>query len=514
MTTEGTAHDQVDVLIIGAGISGIGAAAQLGEHLPDLSYTVLEAREASGGTWDLFRYPGIRSDSDMFTFGYRWEPWPSDQSLADGHMILDYVRTVSKKYGVEDNIRYQHKVVAAAWSSAEKRWTVTAETPEGAVTISARYLWSCTGYYDYDQGYQPDFPGLERFQGTFVHPQLWPEDLDYAGKKVVVIGSGATAVTLVPAMALPTGGQAVEHITMLQRTPTYIFSRPGRDPLARGLAGAVGLLPGFVPLKRLREKAGYEALRWANIGVLVGSYQFARRRPETMKRIIRDGVISHLTARDGQPGMTKDEATAYADKHFNPPYDPWDQRLCAVPDGDLFKAIREGKADVVTDRIETFVEDGIQLASGEKLDADIVISATGLTVKIFGGVELTVDGRPVAAFDSMAYKGALLSDLPNLFFTIGYTNASWTLKVDLVSEYAVKLLAEMKRNGHTEFVVPHDPSVKASPYMDMEAGYLLRGADQMPRKGDRGRWRAPQNYLRDLRVLGGDPRKDAEVRFS
>lgn len=496
--------EHVDVLIVGAGISGIGAAAQLGMKLPELSYAVLEAREQSGGTWDLFRYPGIRSDSDMFTFGYRWEPWPSEVSLADGHSILDYVRTISKKYGVEDHIRYQHKVTAAGWSSAERRWEVTVQTPDGERTLHATYLWACSGYYDYDHAHEPEFPGRERFEGTFVHPQFWPDDLDYAGKKVVVIGSGATAVTLVPAMA-----DEVEHITMLQRTPTYIFSRPGRDPLARRISGALDRVPGFLPLKRFREKAGYEALRWANIGVLVGSYQLARRRPAFMRKLIRDGVVEHLTARPGQPGLTKEEAEAYAEKHFNPPYDPWDQRLCVVPDGDLFRAIRQGKASVVTDHIATFVEDGIELASGERLEADIVISATGLKVQLFGGVEVSLDGEPVTVSDSMAYKGTLLTGIPNFFFTIGYTNASWTLKVDIVSDYVVRLLADMRAHGFTEVLVERDPEIPALPLMELASGYIQRAQALMPRKGDRGPWQVKQNYLLDMRMLGRDVHDDA-----
>jgi monooxygenase len=501
--------EHVDVIIVGAGISGIGAAARLGKHLPDKKVVVLEGREASGGTWDLFRYPGIRSDSDMFTFGYKWEPWPSDQSLASGDMILDYLRTVSKKYGVEDKIRYSHQVTSAEWSSAEKRWTLTVETPAGTQQISAGFLWSCTGYYDYEQGHAPVFPGVDDYRGTFVHPQHWPADLDYAGKRVVVIGSGATAVTLVPAMA-----DKVEHITMLQRTPTYVFSRPGRDPLARGLGGALDRVPGIVPFKRLREKVGFEALRWANIGVLVGSYQFARRRPQTMKRIIRDGVVGHLTAREGQPGMTRAEAEAYADKHFNPPYDPWDQRLCAVPDGDLFRSIREGRASVVTDHIDHFDADGIVLRSGERLEADIVVSATGLKVRFFGGIDVRIDGEEVHVNEQMAYRGLMLTEVPNLFFTIGYTNASWTLKVDLVSEYVARLLADMAEHGYGEVHVDRDPAVEASPFMEMEAGYLLRAIDEMPRKGDRGRWQVRQNYLYDMRALGSDIHGEAELQFS
>jgi cation diffusion facilitator CzcD-associated flavoprotein CzcO len=507
------ASEHVDVLIVGAGLSGIGAAAQLRQHLPDLSVAVLESREASGGTWDLFRYPGIRSDSDMFTFGFKWHPWPSEQSLADGHLILDYLRTIERQYGVDQLIRYQHTVTAAAWDSAAKQWTVTASTPAGEQQFTANFLWSCSGYYDYEQGHQPAFPGLADYEGTLVHPQHWPEDLDYAGKKVVVIGSGATAVTLVPAMALPEDGRGVEHITMLQRTPTYIMSRPGKDPLAGVVNRALGRLPRSFPLKRLRERAGFEATRWANIMLLIGSYQLSRRKPELVKRMIHKGVVEHLTARPGHPGLSAEEAQQYAAKHFTPPYDPWDQRLCVVPDGDLFRAIRSGKASIVTDRIKTFTAKGIELESGETLEADIVISATGLTIKLFGGVDLHVDGKRVDLAETMSYKALMLSDVPNFAFTIGYTNASWTLKADLVGDYVVRLLRHMKQHGLHEAVVERDPAVGEKPFMDLTSGYIQRAAAQMPRQGDRAPWMLKQNYLTDMRVLHGDL-EDGVIRFS
>jgi len=500
--------EHVDVLIIGAGLSGIGAAAQLRRHLPELSVAVLESRERSGGTWDLFRYPGIRSDSDMFTFGFNWHPWPSDQSLADGHMILEYLHTIEREYGVDRLIRYQHQVTAADWDTNAKQWTITATTPDGERQFTANFLWSCAGYYDYAEGHRPEFPGLDEFEGTFVHPQHWPEDLDYTGKKVVVIGSGATAVTLVPAMA-----DRTEHITMLQRTPTYIMSRPAKDPLARTLNGTLGRIPGFMPLKRLRDKAGYEATRWANILLLVGSYQLSRRRPDLVKRTVHKGVVEHLTARDGQPGMTAEEAQEYAAKHFSPPYDPWDQRLCVVPNGDLFRAIRHGKASVVTDRIKTFTPKGIELESGETLEADIVISATGLKVQLFGGVDVHVDGELVDLSQTMSYKALMLSGIPNFAFTIGYTNASWTLKADLVSEFVVRLLRHMRSRGYTEALVERDPGVGERPFMDLASGYIQRATAMMPRQGDQVPWALKQNYLTDRKVMRRDL-DDGIIQFS
>jgi cation diffusion facilitator CzcD-associated flavoprotein CzcO len=423
-------------------------------------------------------------------------------------MILDYLHTIQEKYGVDELIRYQHTVVAADWDTAAKQWTVTARTPEGEKRFTANFLWACSGYYDYDEGHQPEFPGLAEYEGVFVHPQHWPADLDYTGKKVVVIGSGATAVTLVPAMS-----EQVEHITMLQRTPTYIMSRPGKDPLAKAINGTLSKVPGFVPFKGLREKAGFGATRWANIMLLIGSYQLARRQPQLVKRMVRKGVVEHLTARPGHQGLTREQAEEYAEKHFTPPYDPWDQRLCVVPNGDLFRAIRSGKASVVTDRIKTFTSKGIELESGDTLEADIVISATGLRVKLFGGVDFHVDGREVDLSRSMSYKALMLSGIPNLAFTIGYTNASWTLKADLVADYVVGLLRHMKENGYHEVLVERDPGVEERPFMDLASGYIQRALERMPKQGDRHPWALKQNYLVDMRVIHGDL-EDGVISFS
>jgi cation diffusion facilitator CzcD-associated flavoprotein CzcO len=492
------APEEVDVLIIGAGLSGIGAAAQLGANFPKKKIVVLESRATNGGTWDLFKYPGIRSDSDMFTFGYKWDPWPGEQALADGRHILSYLRKVSARWGVDEKTRYNHKVTGADWSTQDKRWTVTAETPEGTKTFSTQFLWSAAGYYDYDHGHEPEFPGREAYQGEFVFPQFWPEDLDYAGKNVVVIGSGATAVTLIPNMC-----DTVGHITMLQRTPTYILSRPGKDLVAVGIGSTVGKLPKMVPFKGLRDRAGFEAVRWANVMLQISTFSLARTQPETVKKIIREGIVRSLTGLR-EKYMTREEANALVDQHFTPPYQPWDQRLCFVPDGDLFKAIRTGKAEVVTDRIKTFDATGIQLESGKHLDADIVISATGLKIKLFGGVELSIDGKPQTLSESLAYKGLALSGIPNLIFTIGYTNASWTLKADLVTDYAVKLLKLMDKKGYEQFLIERsDYDGEERPLMDMQSGYLQRAAAQMPRAGDRAPWGLKQNYLVDVKTITG-----------
>ncbi|HWM72392.1 MAG TPA: NAD(P)/FAD-dependent oxidoreductase, partial [Nocardioides sp.] len=402
--------EHVDVLIIGAGLSGIGAACQLRTRLPGKSVAILESRAASGGTWDLFKYPGIRSDSDMFTFSYRWRPWPSDTALADGPMILDYVRTVAREHHVDELIRYHHRVTAASWDSETGLWTVTIDRDGETIAMTTDFLWGCSGYYDYEQGYEPEFPGADAFRGPMFHPQHWPDDLEYAGKRVVVIGSGATAVTLVPAMARTAG-----HVTMLQRSPSYILAMPGRDPLAR-------------LLRWLPDGATFAITRWKNVLMQLVTYQLARRRPRLAKKLIRAATVKALP--EGFP----------VDEHFRPAYNPWEQRLCLVPDGDLFKVLADGSAEIVTDTIETFTESCIRLASGRELEADIVVSATGLKVLPFGGLKFEVDGRPVDLAQTMSYKALMLSGLPNFVYTVGYTNASWTLKADLVTDYACRLL--------------------------------------------------------------------------
>jgi cation diffusion facilitator CzcD-associated flavoprotein CzcO len=470
-----TSPEHVDVLIVGAGLSGIGAACQLREHLPARSVAVLEAREASGGTWDLFRYPGIRSDSDMFTFGFSWRPWPGDRALADGPLILDYLRTVAGEYGVDELIRYRHRVVRASWDSATSTWTVEADhTVDGEVTrvvMTADFLWCASGYYDYDEPFAPVFAGADEFTGGIVHPQHWPEGLDVTDKRVVVIGSGATAMTLVPALAGTAG-----HVTMLQRSPTYVVSRPARDPLATRLA-------------RLPTSVSYPVVRWANILKSIGTYQLARRRPELVKKLVRKGARAQLPD------------TVDVDVHFQPSYDPWDQRFCIVPDGDLFRAVRRGEASIVTDTIERFTPTGIRLDSGAELEADVIVTATGLQVLAFGGIELVVDGVPVDLATRMTYKALMLSGVPNFVYTIGYTNASWTLKADLVSAYTVRLLRHMDETAARSVVPVREPDVQERPFMDFTSGYVLRALDMMPRQGDRAPWRLKQNYLTDLQMI-------------
>ena len=482
--------EHVDVLIIGAGLSGVGAAAHLEERLAGTSYLVLEARERLGGTWDLFRYPGIRSDSDMFTLGYRFRPWTGERSIADGPSILDYVRETAAEHGVEPHIRYRVSVEGAAWSSETATWTVHGTRDGEPVTYTCGFLWACTGYYRYDRGHTPHFEGQEDFVaagGQVVHPQLWPEDLDHAGKRVVVIGSGATAVTLVPAMA--GGDRPAAHVTMLQRSPSYVLALPGVDRLAGRLR------------KRLSPARAYAGTRWKNILVSTAGFQLARRRPETMKRLIRKGLTSRLP--EGYD----------VDRHFTPAYDPWDQRLCLAPDGDLFQAIREGRADVVTDRVDRFTPTGIRLGSGEHLDAGIVVTATGLDLLVFGGVQLSVDGDDVHLPDTMAYKGLLLSGVPNFAFVIGYPNASWTLKADLVSEYVCRLLRHLGDRGLDAVVPERDPSVGEEPFLDFTSGYVQRSLARLPKQGSRAPWRLRQNYLRDVVTLRRGGFDDGVLRF-
>jgi cation diffusion facilitator CzcD-associated flavoprotein CzcO len=482
--------EHVDVLIVGAGLSGIGAACHLEERLPGTSYLVLEARAAMGGTWDLFRYPGIRSDSDMFTLGYRFRPWTEAKSIADGPAILRYIRDTAREFGVDEQIRYGHRVVRADWSSADARWTVEVRRGEGetaqTVRFTCSFLLACTGYYRYDEGFTPAFPGRERFGGPIVHPQHWPADLDYAGQRVVVIGSGATAVTLLPAMA-----DAAAHVTMLQRSPSYVMSLPSRDPIADTLR------------RRLPAKLAYGIVRWKNVATTTLFYQASRRFPGRIRKLLRKGAVAQLPE-----GFD-------VDTHFNPRYDPWDQRVCFVPNGDLFRAIRDGKASVVTDTIETFTETGIRLASGEELPADVIVTATGLNVLVAGGMTLGIDGEDVDVAQTVGYKGMMISGVPNFALMIGYTNASWTLKCDLVSEYVCRMIAHLDATGDdTAMPLAPDPGEQTDPFIDLAAGYVLRALDQLPRQGARSPWRLNQNYVRDVRLLRRGSLEDEGIRFS
>ena len=484
----GAPLDHVDVLIIGAGLSGIGAACHLRTDSPGTSFAILEARQSSGGTWDLFRYPGIRSDSDMYTLGYSFRPWPGAKAIADGPSILSYIRDTARDYGVGDTIRYGHRVAQAEWSSEQSRWTVEVEKADTGETtqLSCGFLYTCTGYYRYDQGYSPVFPGIEHFGGQVVHPQHWPEDLDYAGKRVVVIGSGATAVTLVPAMA-----EQAAHVTMLQRSPSYVVTVPARDPIADRLRR---LLP---------KKTAYSIIRWKNVLLTMLSYQLSRRRPKLMKSLLRKGLEKELPA-------GYDFAT-----HFTPRYNPWDQRMCLVPDGDLFKALSSGRASLETGTIETFTEQGLRLTSGTELEADVVVTATGLNMQVLGGVRLLVDGQVVRLSDTVGYKGMMFSGVPNLAAAMGYTNASWTLKCDLVSQYVVRLLAHMREQGYRQ-VVPRwtQPTAPTRPFVDLASGYVLRSVADFPKQGDAAPWRLYQNYLRDIALFRYGKLEDEALEFS
>ena len=480
--------EHLDVLIVGAGLSGIGAAFHLQDQLPGKTYALLEARADLGGTWDLFRYPGVRSDSDMHTLGYAFRPWSGPTAIADGPAILRYLRETAMAYGIDRQIRFHRRVVAASWSSADARWTVDVEHVDTGERsqLTCSFLLGCTGYYRYDHGYTPDFPGTERFRGTIVHPQHWPEDLDYAGKRVVVIGSGATAVTLVPAMA-----RTAAHVTMLQRSPSYIASMPSVDPIA-------GALHRVLP-----DRVVASVVRWKNVLAQLGIFQLSRRRPQLIKRALRRVLKQELPA-----GYD-------IDRHFTPRYDPWDQRLCLVPDGDLFAAIREGRASVVTDRIETFNETGIRLESGEELAADVIVTATGLNLLMFGGISLVVDGAAVSLSERKTYKGMMLEGVPNFAFAIGYTNASWTLKADLTGEYVCRLLRHMDAHGHRQCVPQNDdPTVQEQPLLDFSAGYVLRSIAELPRQGSKVPWRLRMNYPADVVALRFGAVTDRAMKFS
>ena len=478
----------LDVLIIGAGLSGIGAARALTDQCPDKRYLILERRAAIGGTWDLFRYPGIRSDSDMYTLSYSYKPWTHRKAIADGPDIKRYIEEIAEESGITHNIRFERKVVSASWSSDEALWTITAmatdaQGQEHEEVHQARLLSVCAGYYSYDEGYRPDFPNEAAFKGQIVHPQFWPEDLDYSGKRIVVIGSGATAVTLVPALA-----RTAAHVTMLQRSPSYVVSRPLEDGLARGMQ------------KWLPMPAAHALTRWKN--VLLGSffYRIARNKPDMFKQ-----RLLHMVKTQVGPELDM--------KHFTPSYKPWDQRVCAVPDGDLFHDIRAGHASVVTDTIESFTEDGIRLSSGEDLKADIIITATGLKLNALGDVQISVDGEAVAFGDHTAYKGMMLSDIPNLILTFGYTNASWTLKAELTSNYTCRLLQFMDRKGYRVAVPRRDADVQDAPFLNFTSGYVKRAEGMLPKQGDRKPWQVHQNYLQDKLTIQYGRVDDGVMQF-
>lgn len=476
-----------DILIIGAGLSGIGAAVHLGKHCPSKRYRIYEARSAIGGTWDLFRYPGIRSDSDMHTLGYNFKPWTDAKAIADGPSIRKYVNDTANEYGVRKHISFDTKIVAANWSSADQAWTVTSEN---AVTgaqekTTCRFLFMCGGYYSYDKGYRPDFPGEEAFRGQIIHPQHWPENLDYAGKKVVVIGSGATAMTLVPSMADKAG-----HVTMLQRSPTYVVSRPAVDGLANFLR------------KVLPDQWAYNLIRWRNVAFQQFFFRQTRKNPQK--------------ARERLLGMVREELGPDYDveKHFTPSYNPWEQRLCLVPDSDLFNALKSGKASVETDHIERFTEKGILLKSGKELEADIIVTATGLNLVFMNGVAVSLDGAKVDPGRLLNYKGVMLSNVPNLAVTFGYTNASWTLKADLTSEYVSRLINLMDEKGATS-AMPYLAAFpnETEPFVDFSSGYFERVMDQFPRQHTEAPWKLHQSYFTDRKNLRELPIEDGVMQF-
>ncbi|WP_404338419.1 flavin-containing monooxygenase [Sphingomonas sp. MMS12-HWE2-04] len=476
--------EHFDVVVVGAGISGIGAAYHLQANSPDRSYVILEGRARLGGTWDLFRYPGIRSDSDMYTLGFGFRPWTDAKAIADGGAILDYLVSTAKHYGIDRNIRTGHRVKRADWSSAEALWNVVAEHDGAELRFTCSFLYLGTGYYDYAKGYSPDFAGAETFTGRIVHPQLWADDIDYAGKRVVVIGSGATAVTLVPELA-----KQAAHVTMLQRSPSYIVARPSADVVANALR------------RVLPARAAYAVTRWKNVLLQQYFFRLMRRHPAKAKERLIDMVRAEL-------GRDYDVAT-----HFTPRYNPWDQRLCLVPDADLFAAIRNGSAEVVTDTIDRFTQTGIRLASGREIEADLVVTATGLVIKLMGDIEVAVDGVRFDPAQHLMYKGMMLSDVPNFAIAFGYTNASWTLKADLTANYVTRLLNAMRKRGMRQVTPRLARPVEEAPFLEFTSGYVQRAADRLPKQATRKPWRVHQSYARDLMALkyGGI---DEEMEFS
>lgn len=461
--------EHFDVLIVGAGLSGIDAAYRLQTECPGHSFAILEGRDAIGGTWDLFRYPGIRSDSDMSTLGFPFEPWQSDVTIAEGGDICDYIVETAKKYGIDKKIRFKQRVTSANWDSASNSWQLSVSGPDGETQYRCNFLYCCSGYYKYENGYLPNFPGMEDFKGELVHPQLWDQNTVVKDKKVVVIGSGATAITLVPNLV-----DEAEHVTMLQRSPTYVVNLPTRDPIATGLG------------KILPKRWAANVVRWKNILFSIFIYNFSRKRPEKM----RDKII-HLAQKQLGPDID-------AKKHFKPSYNPWDQRLCVATHGDLFKVLRNKQASIVTDSIARFVENGIETASGEVIEADMVISATGLEVQLFGGAGLSMDGKPVDISQRMIYKGMMLEGLPNAALAFGYTNASWTLKCDLTARQVCRILNRMRRRDYAVCKVVSDGRVEQERMLDLDSGYINRAQQIMPKQGSKKPWRVHQNYLRDM----------------
>jgi len=480
--------EHFDVLVVGAGISGVSAGYYLQKHCPAKSYAILEGRDDLGGTWDLFRYPGVRSDSDMFTLGFSFRPWKEAKAIAEGPAILQYLRDTAQQFGIGRHIRFQHRVRSAAWSSEPCHWTIEAEAgpDRQPVRLTCNFLFLCSGYYDYDKGHTPAFPGSDDFQGKLIHPQHWPPDLDYRGRRVVVIGSGATAVTLVPAMA-----EQAAHVTMLQRSPSYIVSIPGEDRLAR-------MIHRFLP-----EWAAHRILRWKNVLIGMYFYHMCKRSPEKVKKFLR-----HLIKKELPPGVD-------IDVHFTPRYQPWDQRVCFVPDADLFRAMRDGRASVVTDQIVKFTKNGVLLQSGQELPADIIVTATGLKLLACGGIRLSVDGTDVEPGKCLSYKGLMLSNVPNLAICVGYTNASWTLRTELACEYVCRLLNYMGRHGYSTCVPRCDPDdAEPRPLLDLTSGYVQRGSDLFPKQGSQAPWVLHQNYIRDLFSLHFGRIGDGTLTFS
>lgn len=478
--------EHFDVVVIGAGLSGIGAGYRLQTRCPHKTYLILEGRAEIGGTWDLFRYPGVRSDSDMHTLGYPFRPWKHPEAIADGAVIRQYIRETAQEFGIDRHIRFRQRVVSANWCSEDVQWTVEASNDDGEIRrYTCNFLYGCTGYYRYDAGYQPEFPGVEHFRGRFVHPQRWPKHLDYEGKKVIVIGSGATAVTLVPAMA-----RTAAHVTMLQRSPSYVLSLPKHDPVAR-------LVRRFLP-----QRTALRLVRWKNILINIALYQLSRISPNLMRHMLRGGAAKALPQ-----GYE-------VDKHFNPRYQPWDQRLCLIPDSDLYKSIRAGHASVVTDEIETLTERGIQLKSGTELEADLVVSATGLRILALGGVQLIVDGAPIEPAREFVYKGTMISNVPNFAFCVGYTNAPWTLRADLASTYVCRVLNYMDRHGYRTCKPRCDPaSLEPRPLLNLTSGYIQRAAGELPRSASKAPWLIHQNYIRDLLTMKFNRLEDGVLQF-